>query len=211
VSVAPPLIEDRELSLEELRMIQYIIDQGLRDINDWAGFNVIDQFQTSALRYQLYEMGYCLGAYQGIYTPSFHGYASEAARNVIKKSFTKKVMGFWKWESLWGHFSTNPDPVNKDNIMVTGFLLLTIMLYTANTGDDCFTKPKSLEFHVTDEKVYYNSVHTMDAALVRQRQNSDYCVRRTLPLLSERLNANFLQSCFLVNLTGFIHRATSRA
>jgi hypothetical protein len=39
---------------------------GLRDLNDWTGVRVIDQFQTPAIRYQLYEHMYALGAYQGM-------------------------------------------------------------------------------------------------------------------------------------------------
>jgi len=124
---------DRELSLEDLRDIQWTIDQGLRAVDDWTNFTVIDQFQDSALRYQLYEIMYCLGTYQGIYTPNLNSYVSEAFRNTIEKSLTPKVLNFWKWETLWGKFSTDFDPVVKDNIMVTGFLLQGVMLYTANT------------------------------------------------------------------------------
>jgi subtilase family serine protease len=39
---------------------------GLRDLNDWTDIKAIDQFQTAAIRYQLYEHIYALGAYQGI-------------------------------------------------------------------------------------------------------------------------------------------------
>ena len=55
----------RELDLESLRFVQYIIDQGFRGFDDWTDYKVIDQFQTLAIRYQLYEMMYTLGAYQG--------------------------------------------------------------------------------------------------------------------------------------------------
>lgn len=175
-SVKPPPENERELSLDDLRMVQYAIDQARRDHDDWTNFGIIDQFQTSALRYQLYELGYIMGAYQGIYTPNFHGYLSEAHRNIIEKSFTKKVMNFWKWETLWGKFSTNYDPVVEDNIMVTGFLLQAMMLYIANTGDTRYEKPNSMKFHVTDKDIYSHDVHSMDESLVRQWSNSEYCL-----------------------------------
>jgi hypothetical protein len=54
-----------ELDLESLRFVQYIIDQGFRGFDDWTDYKVIDQFQTSAIRYQMYEMMYTSGAYQG--------------------------------------------------------------------------------------------------------------------------------------------------
>jgi subtilase family serine protease len=62
----PATASERELDIEGLRAIQYIIDMGLRDLNDWTDIKAIDQFQTAAIRYQLYEHIYALGAYQGI-------------------------------------------------------------------------------------------------------------------------------------------------
>lgn len=157
-------------------MVQWTIDQGHLKIDDWTNFTVIDQFQTSALRYQLYEMMYCLGAYQGIYTPNFHGYSAQAFRNTIEKSLTPKVLGFWKWETRWGKFSTDYEPVNKDNIMVTGFLLQGMMLYTANTRDMRYTLPKSMKFMVSNKHVYEHDIHSLDRALVKQWNEDPYCL-----------------------------------
>lgn len=99
IALKSPADEDRELSLEDLRDVQYLIDVGLKAIDNYEDFTIIDQFQTSSIRYQLYEMMYCLGAYQGIYAPNMHGYVNESFRNTIEKSLTTKVLGFWKWES----------------------------------------------------------------------------------------------------------------
>ncbi|KAF2490591.1 hypothetical protein BU16DRAFT_518028 [Lophium mytilinum] len=173
--LAPPASE-RELTLDELRDVQYAIDQTRLDVSDWLNFTYIDQFQTSALRYQLYDMIYNLSTYQGIYTPNFHGYLSEGIQNVIAKSLTKPVMGFWKWESLWGKFTTDYDPVVRDNIMVTGFLQQAIMLYTANTGDLQYTKPGCLKFEITDKISYRHDVHSMGKALVDQWTSNPYCL-----------------------------------
>jgi Ca2+/Na+ antiporter len=96
----------RELSLEQLRHVQHILELAMQDLNDWDGFTMIDQFQPAALRYQLYEFVNVLGLYQCIYSPNFHGYLSGSIRNSIEKSLTPKVLGFWKWESLWGKFTT---------------------------------------------------------------------------------------------------------
>ena len=46
--------------MEQLRYLQRIVDLSLKDFDDWEGFTDIDQFQTSALRYQLYDIVYCL-------------------------------------------------------------------------------------------------------------------------------------------------------
>ena len=90
-SIAPG---SRELDLKTLRFVQWWIELGLSGFNDWTYHDVIDQFQTSALRYQLYETVYCLGLYQCHYAPNFHGYLSEAQKNAIYKSCTKKVMKY---------------------------------------------------------------------------------------------------------------------
>lgn len=176
VAVAATNDAARELDLEDLRDMQYVIDMGLKSIDDWEGLDTIDQFQTSARRYKLYEHMYCLGAYQGIYTPNFHGYSKQAFEQVIEKSLTPKVLGFWKWETLWGKFSTNYDPVIKDNIMVTGFLLQGVMLYTANTGDMRYAQPRGLKFRVTDNDVYEYDLQTMSAALLRQWTEDAFCL-----------------------------------
>jgi hypothetical protein len=96
----------RELTLEQLRFAQRIVDLAMKDFDDWEGMTVIDQFQTSALRYQLYEFVYGLAVWNTIYAPSFRGYLGAAMRNAIDKSCTTKVTNYWKWESLWGNFTT---------------------------------------------------------------------------------------------------------
>jgi hypothetical protein len=95
----------RELSLEQLRWIQWIIELGSQDLNDWSNFTVIDQFQVAALRYQLYVIVYCLATYHTFYVPNYNGASAFAMRNAIEKAQSKKVLGFWKWESMWGNFS----------------------------------------------------------------------------------------------------------
>ncbi|KAJ2893749.1 hypothetical protein MKZ38_008286 [Zalerion maritima] len=172
---SPPR-NDRELDLQGLRLIQFLIDQAFQDINDWSGFTRIDQFQTSALRYQLYEMMYCLGLYQGTYAPNAHGCLNEALHRVVDKSLTPTAMNFWKWETLFGRLSTDFDPVVRGNTMVTGFLLQGLMLYTANTGDERYTRPGSLKFRVTDTLSHDYDLHTMREAMVKQWKENPYCM-----------------------------------
>lgn len=97
----------RELDLRNLRFLQWLIELGLKPFDDFSYHDVIDQFQTSAIRYQLYETVSDLGLYQFVYVPNFHGYVSRAMRNCIEKSLTERVVGFWKYESAWYYtFST---------------------------------------------------------------------------------------------------------
>jgi len=87
-----PIPGSRELDLRTLRFVQWYIECGLQGFDNWNNHDVIDQFQTAAVRYQLYEVVYDLGLYQCHYAPNFHGYLSAAQRNAIEKSTTKTVM-----------------------------------------------------------------------------------------------------------------------
>ena len=97
--------EPRELSRQELRLLQHFIQVAHQAADDWSNFTRIDQFQTSALRYQLYDLQYTFTLVQKFYMPNFQGYIKTAQERVIEKSTTKDVMNFWKWESLWGKFT----------------------------------------------------------------------------------------------------------
>jgi hypothetical protein len=93
-ATTPPAAGERELDIESLRHIQYMVERGLSPENDWTAFDVIDQFQLCALRYQLYGAISALSVYQCHYVPGFHGYLSRATRNCIEKSLQKKVLSY---------------------------------------------------------------------------------------------------------------------
>lgn len=84
----------REVDERSLRFVQWFIELGLTPKDDFSYHDVIDQFQTSAIRYQLNYAVSELGLYQNVYCPNFHGYLSQAQRNVIEKSLQKKVVGY---------------------------------------------------------------------------------------------------------------------
>jgi hypothetical protein len=83
----------REVDEKTLRFVQWHLELGLTAKDDFSYHDIIDQFQTSAIRYQLYEAVSDLGMYQNVFAPNFHGYLSQAQRNIIEKSLTKKVVG----------------------------------------------------------------------------------------------------------------------
>lgn len=88
----PPPPESRELDLETLRHVQWILERGLSPKDDFSYHDIIDQFQPAALRYQLYGTADALSVYQSHYAPGFHGYLSRASQNSIEKSLQKRVM-----------------------------------------------------------------------------------------------------------------------
>lgn len=87
-----PAPGSRELSLDTLRHVQHMLERGLSPHDDFSFHDVIDQFQTGAVRYQLYGVVDVLSLYQCHYAPGFHGYLSKASQNCIEKSLQKRIM-----------------------------------------------------------------------------------------------------------------------
>ncbi|OAG38728.1 hypothetical protein AYO21_07081 [Fonsecaea monophora] len=169
--------EGLELQPEELGQLRFLINVANQGMDDWNNFTDIDQFQTSALRYQLNELSYSLSFANKLYTPSFRGgYLQEAQNKVILKSCQKKVLNYWKWEVLWGKLSTNFHPYRVDNIMLTGILLLALAMYEGATGDDCFSKDGALELVIDDTHKYKVSSGILVDALMSNFRKSQYCL-----------------------------------
>ena len=86
----------RELSTEDLRLFQHYVQVAHQADDDWANYTRIDQFQTAALRYQIYGLQWALAYVQKYYMPNFNGYVKTGQENLIEKSTTQDVMNFWK-------------------------------------------------------------------------------------------------------------------
>ncbi|MET0988274.1 MAG: hypothetical protein ABW034_22975 [Steroidobacteraceae bacterium] len=169
-----PAIGSRELSAEDLAHLRFALDRGLQPIESFGGFHVIEQFQTSSLRYQINNLLWALQLAQCHYTPNFHGYLSQAQRNLIDKLTVPKVWKWWRWESLFGNFSLSANPIAKDNIMFGGFSSAHIALYTANTGDDRYLQPGSLPFRLNRFRTYQHNLQTILAAGKRNHETAVY-------------------------------------
>jgi Linalool dehydratase/isomerase len=160
-AVPAPAPGTRELSPEEIAHLRYVLERALQPVESFGGFDVIEQFQTSALRYQINSLLWALQVAQCHYTPNFHGYLSQAQRNLIDKLTVPIVWKWWRWENLFGNFSFGKDPIAKDNIMFAGFSSANVALYTANTGDDHYLKDGSLCFRENAKTSYRHSLKTM--------------------------------------------------
>ncbi len=164
----------RELTAEELAHLRFALDRGLQPVESLEGFHVIEQFQTSSLRYQINTLLWALQIAQCHYAPNFRGYLSQAQRNLIDKLTVPKVWNWWRWESLWGNFSLKADPIAKDNIMFGGFSSAHIALYTANTGDDRYLQPGCLSFRLNRFRTYRHDLHTILRAGRRNHETAVY-------------------------------------
>ncbi|GHE41573.1 linalool dehydratase/isomerase domain-containing protein [Streptomyces capitiformicae] len=170
---APPLAT-RELSDLQLGMMRYILGRALQPVGQLEGFDKIDQFQTSSLRYQLNQVGWALAVAQRHYTPNFTGYVSEGQRRAIDQYLQRQIWGYWRWESAWGNLNFDFDPAKQDNIMLTGYININTLLYQNNTGDDRYAEPGSLTFVYDDRRSFRHDAHTINGSLMDNYRGQVY-------------------------------------
>ncbi|MBJ8347592.1 hypothetical protein [Antrihabitans sp. YC2-6] len=173
VTGPPTTPEVRESSEEDLASLRYALDLALQPIDRFDGFTKIDQFREAALRYQLNSLGYALSTAQYTRTPAFTGYLAEAQRNTIHKMLDKRVWGYWAIENLWGNLRWNPDPIERENIMLTGFFGLQIGMYET-LNDDRFSADGALTFRWNEDRVYPNNFTSLAQSIHRNMLGSDY-------------------------------------
>lgn len=135
---------------------RFALDRALQPVDQFGGFQFVDQFQTTATRYQIAQTGYAL-ALLNAHLPAFRGYLHQAQRNLILKQTDHRIWSYWRLENIWGNLNTNPDPVARDNIMYTGFLAAQIALFRAVTGDRQFSNPGALQLdHPSGRRFLYD-------------------------------------------------------
>jgi len=177
VAAPVPAMAERELTPDDLASSRYALDRALQPVGQMNGYDKVDQFQTAALRYQINHLGYGLGMLQCMYTPSFHGYLSQAQRNLIELYLDRRIWGYWLWESAWGNLNfTDPDPAAKDNIMLTGWFGIQLCMYMSNTGDRRYAEPGSLPFRRNARRVYHHDAHTIAQSVARNFLDSEFCL-----------------------------------
>ena len=128
-----------------------MLDLALQPVDSWNGFTTDDTWQDGALRYQICTMSWNLAFGQYTQLPAFHGYLNTAQENLIRKHIDRKTWNYWFWESLWGNFQIQRNPVTIDNIMLSGFLGVSLGLFETASGASPFSAPGSLTFRWDDE------------------------------------------------------------
>lgn len=167
--------QSREMGPEELAALRYLLDRALQPVHEWGGFDIIDQFQPAALRYQLNHMGFGLGIAQRAYCPAFSGYLGEAQRNLIAKYLDRKVWGYWVYESCWGHLNfSNWDPARRDNIMLTGWFGMHVGQYMLASGDRRYLEPGSLSFRLDDKTTYTHDFTTIIGSVTSNYSTAEF-------------------------------------
>jgi len=111
-----------ELTLSELQYMRLLLDRALQPVDEYEGFEWLDQFQTAAVRYQINFISYALSIAQAGYLPDFTGYISQAQINLKAKQENHRIWKYWKLENIWGNLRKGADPIAQDNIMYSGFV-----------------------------------------------------------------------------------------
>jgi hypothetical protein len=176
-SAQRPAAHARELGREDLEAVRYVLDRALQPSDRWDGFDIIDQFQPAALRYQLNHLGFALGLYQCHYAPSFGGYLGQAQQNLIERYLQRRVWGYWVYESCWGHLNfRNFDPVARDNIMLTGWFGMQVGQYMLASGDRRYAEPGSLSFRLNARTTYTHDFHSIAGSVAKGFADSEFCL-----------------------------------
>jgi hypothetical protein len=172
-----PVMPVRELSEEDLGVQRHLLSQALQPLDQFAGYDWIDQFQTSAVRYQLNFQQYALAMSNLCSTPAFTGYLAEAQRRLIEKMLDPRVWRYWALENLWGYLRWDPNPIpERDNVMLTGYMGTMLGAYEQVSDDRRYSRPGSLTFRWNGEREYPNDFHTIADNVAENLAASAYCL-----------------------------------
>lgn len=163
-----------ELSYDELKRMEFLLDRALQPLPEFNGFEWLDQFQTAAVRYQVNFLGYALSMAQATYLPALGGYLHQAQKNLILKQTDYRVWRYWTIENLWGNLRYNPDPVARENIMYTGFCALQMAMYQKASGKKDFERPGSFLLKTPNGQQYAYDMTVLIDALGREAKKSKF-------------------------------------
>ncbi|MGE0387415.1 MAG: hypothetical protein AB7Q97_22025 [Gammaproteobacteria bacterium] len=164
-----------ELTPTQLQIARVTFDKALQPLNRFDGFELdAEQWQMRATRYQLYGLVWTIANLTCNHTPSFTGYAREGIANAILKNLDRRIWGFWRWENLWGNWDGNPDPIRRDNIMITGFIAQQIGLFESLTGDRRFDASDALVWRWDDNRQFRYGYQGLIDALVNNYARYDF-------------------------------------
>lgn len=171
--VAPDAKRDA-LSGDDHKRLRFLLDRALQPLEQFNGFEWLDQFQTAAVRYQLNFVGYALAMVQTTRLPAFHAYLSDAQLRLILKHTQHSIWRYWALENAWGNLRRNPDPVVRDNIMFTGFVATQMALFQASTGRRDFHAPGSFSLRHPSGQVFAYDLPALLAKLKSEAARSAF-------------------------------------
>lgn len=174
VSESSGLPEVRAASEADLQLWRFMLDRALQPVDQFNGFDRIDEFREAAKRYQICNMSYMLGMHTYTHTPAFRGYSAQAQTNLSLKMMDHRCWSYWQLENVWGNFHSNPDPFARDNIMYYGWYGGMLGINLCNTGDEQFNRPGSIRLQHPNGSVYQSSFGEICNIIRRNMAGSDF-------------------------------------
>jgi len=177
---AAPILRDYavtaagEMPKSQIGEFRRMLDLALQPVDSWNGFSMNDTWQDGALRYQICTMSWNLAMGQYTQLPAFHGYLNQAQENLIRKHIDRKTWNYWYWESMWGNLHADKNPVHIDNIMLTGFLGVSLGMFETASGTSPFAEPGSLTFRWDEKTAFPYSHSALLEEVVRNYKRYDY-------------------------------------
>ncbi|MGD9664853.1 MAG: hypothetical protein AB7U34_06585 [Novosphingobium sp.] len=169
-----PIEAGPEMPAGQIAEFRRMLDLALQPLDKWEGFDFSDMWQDGSLRYQIATPSWHLAFAQYTQLPAFHGYLNTAQENLIKKHIDRKTWNYWFWESLWGNLRVSRNPVEIDNIMLSGFLGVSLGLFETSSGTSPFKDPGSLTFRWDENTAAEYSHETMLREVVKNFKRYDY-------------------------------------
>jgi len=163
-----------EMSLEELQRLRFALDRALQPVDEFNGFEWLDQFQTAAVRYQLNFLGYGIALTRARFTPAFGGYTDQAQINLLDKQAQYRVWRYWSLENFWGNLRFDSDPLKRENIMYTGFVALQMALLEASSGCNDFCHKDRFKLLHPRGKIYGYNDENLIECLEKEYSASGY-------------------------------------
>jgi hypothetical protein len=173
ILVDAPIEAAGEMPDSQVVEFRRMLDLALQPVDSWNGFTMDDTWQDGALRYQICTMSWNLAFGQYTQLPAFHGYLNTAQENLIRKHIDRKTWNYWFWESLWGNFKYEKNPVATDNIMLSGFLGVSLGLFETASGTSPFAAPGALTYRWDEKAAFPYSHETLLHEVVKNYKRYD--------------------------------------
>lgn len=168
-----PTTAEPEMPPSQIAEFRRMLDLALQPVESWNGFSMNDTWQDGALRYQICTMSWNLALGQYSRLPAFHGYLNTAQENLIRKHIHRNTWNYWYWESLWGNFRPEKNPVTTDNIMLSGFLGVSLGLFETASGTSPFREPGALTFRWDENTAFTYNHETLLEEVVKNFKRYD--------------------------------------
>jgi Linalool dehydratase/isomerase len=153
--------------------LAWVYDLALQPLDEFVGFDWGEQIHgPTCVRYQIDFIGWALAEYAVNHVPNAPQPVERAMRNLIEKLTDLRVWRYWRTMNIIGNFDANPDPIIRDNIMLSAYTLNLINAYEAATGSHHFDEPGSLTFVWSDGRTFTYDHHRLAETVRRNFDTS---------------------------------------